>query len=148
MQIGYIGLGAMGSALAGRLLAAHTLGVWDINGSAVGAFEQRGAVAAPTAADLARRSDVVLLCLPRSSDVRQVLFGTGGLAEGLGAGKLVIDQTSGVPSETRQIAQQLAGLGVATTDAPVSGGVAGAAGGTISILASGPDDAYEQALPC
>lgn len=147
MKIGYIGLGAMGGALAGRLLPAHQLVVWDLNGAAVAAFEKRGAKAAPTAADLARECDVVLLCLPRSADVRKLVFGAGGLAEGLTPGKLVIDQTSGVPGETRAIAEKLAQRGVAMIDAPVSGGVAGAAGGTISIMASGTDADYERALP-
>jgi 3-hydroxyisobutyrate dehydrogenase len=147
MQIGYIGLGAMGSALAGRFLPAHPLVVWDLNGAALAAFEKRGAKAAPSAAELARQCDVILLCLPRSADVRNLVFGAGGLAEGLTAGKLVIDQTSGVPGETREIARELAGRGVGMIDAPVSGGVAGAAGGTISIMASGPDADYERALP-
>ncbi|QDL38591.1 NAD(P)-dependent oxidoreductase [Rhodoferax sediminis] len=147
MQIGYIGLGAMGSALAGRFLPTHQLVVWDLNGAAVAAFGKHGAKAAPSAAELARQCDVVLLCLPRSADVRQVIFGAGGLAEGLAPGKLVIDQTSGVPGETREIARQLAERGVAMIDAPVSGGVAGAAGGTISIMASGSDADYDRALP-
>lgn len=147
MHIGYIGMGAMGSALARRLLAAHKLSVWDINGAAVAAFEKLGASVALSAAELARRCDVVVLCLPRSSDVRQAIFGAGGLAEGLSAGKIVIDQTGGIPSETREIAMQLAERGVAMIDAPVSGGVSGAATGTITIMASGPDDIYEKALP-
>jgi 3-hydroxyisobutyrate dehydrogenase len=147
MKIGYIGLGAMGAALAGRLVADHQLTVWDLNGAAVAAFEKLGASAAPSAAELARQCDVVLLCLPRSSDVHKVVFGAGGLAEGLSAGKLVIDQTSGVPGETRAIAEQLAARGVAMIDAPVSGGVAGAKAGTIAIMASGPEDAWHKAQP-
>jgi 3-hydroxyisobutyrate dehydrogenase len=147
MKIGYIGLGAMGSALAGRLVGSHQLSVWDLNGAAVAAFEKLGAAVAPTAAELARRCDVVLLCLPRSSDVRQVMFGPAGLAEGLSAGQLVIDQTSGVPGETRQIAEQLAARGIEMIDAPVSGGVAGAKGGTIAIMASGPEASFGKALP-
>jgi 3-hydroxyisobutyrate dehydrogenase len=147
MHIGYIGLGAMGTALARRLIASHTLSVWDINSAAVAAFEKLGASPAPSGSDLARRCDVLLLCLPRSSDVRQAIFGTGGLAEGLSAGKLIIDQTSGIPSETREVAEQLAARGVAMIDAPVSGGVSGAAAGTITIMASGPQEAYDKALP-
>jgi 3-hydroxyisobutyrate dehydrogenase len=147
MQIGYIGLGAMGSALAGRLLPAHKLVVWDLNDAAVAAFERRGAATASGPAELARQCDMVLLCLPRSADVQQVVFGPGGLAEGLSPGKIVVDQTSGIPGVTQGFAQRLAERGVGMIDAPVSGGVAGAAGGTISILASGPGDTYEKALP-
>jgi 3-hydroxyisobutyrate dehydrogenase len=147
MRIGYIGLGAMGSALAGRFLPANRLVVWDLSSAAVAGFEKRGATAAPSAAELARKCDVLLLCLPRSVDVRQVIFGPGGLAKGLTPGKLVIDQTSGVPGETREIAHLLAERGVDMIDAPVSGGVANAAAGSISIMASGPDAVYEKALP-
>jgi 3-hydroxyisobutyrate dehydrogenase len=147
MQIGYVGLGAMGGALARRLLAERSLTVWDLNRDAVVALEGLGASAAPSAAELARRCDVVLLCLPRSSDVRQLIFGSTGLADGLAPGKLVIDQTSGIPGETRSLARQLAAQGARMIDAPVSGGVSGAAAGTITIMTSGPDDAYEQALP-
>jgi 3-hydroxyisobutyrate dehydrogenase len=147
MNVGYIGLGAMGGALARRLLAAHELVVWDINKAVVAEFEKLGASTAASGAELARRCDVLLLCLPRSSNVRQVIFGPGGLAEGLTAGKIVVDQTSGVPTETREMAEQLAERGVAMIDAPVSGGVGGAAAGTITIMVSGPDEAYEKALP-
>ncbi len=147
MNIGYIGLGAMGGALARQLIGKHTLTVWDINTSAVAAFEKLGARVAHSAAELARQCEVVILCLPRSSDVRQVVFGADGLAQGLAAGTLVIDQTSGFPSETRTIAQQLAERGVAMIDAPVSGGISAANAGTITIMVSGPDDAYENALP-
>jgi 3-hydroxyisobutyrate dehydrogenase len=137
----------MGSALAGRLVGKYPLTVSDLNKTAVAALEKRGASVASSAADLARRCDVVVLCLPRSSVVRQVVFGPGGLAEGLGEGKLVIDQTSGVPSETRDIAARLAEYGVTMIDAPVAGGIPAAEEGTVLIMASGPDDIYEKALP-
>jgi 3-hydroxyisobutyrate dehydrogenase len=147
MKVGYIGLGAMGSALARRLLRDHALSVWDINSAAVAAFEKLGASVAPSAAELARRCDVVLLCLPRSADVHQVIFGTGGLAEGLTPGKIVIDQTSGIPEETRHIARQLAQHGVAMLDAPVAGGVPAAEAGTITIMVSGATETYQAASP-
>jgi 3-hydroxyisobutyrate dehydrogenase len=147
MKVGYIGLGAMGGALARRLAGSHELCVWDLNNAAIASFETLGAASAPSAADLARRCEVVILCLPRSADVRKVVFDRGGLAEGLSAGKLVIDQTSGVPGETFEIAQHLAARGVTLIDAPVSGGISGAAAGTIAIMVSGPDEACQRALP-
>jgi len=147
MHIGYVGLGAMGGALARRLLGQHRLTVWDLNGSAALPLQALGASVAPSARELARACDVVLLCLPRSADVRTLLFGPDGLAAGLGAGKMVIDQTSGVPGETRDIADQLAALGVAMIDAPVSGGTVGAAAGTITIMISGADGDCGRALP-
>lgn len=147
MQIGYIGLGALGSALAGRLLARYPVVVWDINDTAVRRMVEAGARAAESAAELGRLCDVVMVCLPRSSDVRQVVLGEGGVAEGLSSGKMLIDQTSGVPGETRAIATQLAARGVRMLDAPVSGNPMAVAAGTSTIIASGTDDVYESVLP-
>ena len=147
MRIGYIGLGALGSELARRFLPGHTLTVWDLNPAAARAFETAGAGVAPSAAQLARDCDVVLVCLPRSSDVRQLMFGAGGLVEGLSAGKLIIDQTSGVPSETRDIAERLAERGVAMLDAAVSASPHIVAQGAAVLMAGGADDVYERALP-
>ena len=147
MKIGYIGLGALGSELARRFVAAHQLCVWDLNAAAAGQFEKIGVRVAPSAAQLARECEVILLCLPRSSDVRQLIFAPGGLAEGLSPGKLVIDQTSGIPRETKDMAQQLASRGVAMIDAAVSASPHVVAQGTATLMTSGPDAAYERALP-
>jgi 3-hydroxyisobutyrate dehydrogenase len=147
MMIGYIGLGALGGVLARRFLLSHKLVVWDSNPAAVSALEQLGATSAPTAADLGRQCDVVLLCLPRSSDVREVLFGTAGLAEGLSAGKLVIDQTSGIPSETHEIAEHLSVLGVEMIDAAVSASPQIVEKGGATLMASGPDEVFDRAIP-
>jgi 3-hydroxyisobutyrate dehydrogenase len=69
MNVGYIGLGAMGGALASSLLGKQQLSVWDVNQTAVAAFEKLGATVAGSAADLARTSDVVILCQPRTEDL-------------------------------------------------------------------------------
>lgn len=147
MKIGYIGLGALGSALAQRFLPDHSLWVWDINPAAVVVLEKLGAHGAASAAELARECDVILLCLPRSADVHQVIFGPAGLAEGLTAGKLLIDQTSGISSDTREIARQLAARDVAMLDSAVSGSPELVAKGGATLMASGPDEVFERALP-
>ncbi|OUL73702.1 NAD(P)-dependent oxidoreductase [Paraburkholderia hospita] len=147
MRIGYIGLGAMGGALARHLIGKFPLSVFDLNQKAVESFVELGATATATPAELARSSDVILLCLPRSSDVQAALFGPNGVAEGLSAGKIVVDQTSGVPSETRGFARHLEEMDVSLFDAPVSGAMATAIAGTISIIASGPDAAFRKTLP-
>jgi 3-hydroxyisobutyrate dehydrogenase len=147
MRIGYIGLGAMGGALARHLVPKHNLTVFDLNASAVADFTALGARAATSCTELARNCELVLLCLPRSSDVERVLFGADGVAQGLGPGSIVVDQTSGVPDQTRLFARRLEQQGVAMMDAPVSGNQAAAQGGTIAIIASGPRAVYEQALP-
>jgi 3-hydroxyisobutyrate dehydrogenase len=147
MQVGYIGLGAMGGALARRLVGRFPLHILDLNRAVVEQFLHLGARDGNSPADIARACDIVLLCLPRSSDVRQVIFGPGGLAEGLAAGKIIVDQTSGVPEETRRMAADLADRGVTLFDAPVSGPMASVAAGTISIIASGPAAAFSRAQP-
>lgn len=147
MKIGYIGLGALGSELARRFLPAHDLCVWDLNTGAVQEFARHGARAARSPVDLARHSEVVLLCLPRTSDVRQVLFGSGALASALAPGTLVIDQTSGVASETRALAGELASLGIDLIDAAVSASPHIVAQGGATLMAAGPAALYERALP-
>ena len=147
MRIGYVGLGAMGGALSVHLAKAFDLTVFDRNPHAMAALVALGAKAARSPAELARSCDVILLCLPRSSDVQDAIFGPGGLAEGLAPGKLVIDQTSGVPAVTNAIAEKLAALGVAMLDAPVSGGIPAAQSGTVTIIASGPAAAWTTAEP-
>ena len=147
MRVGYVGLGAMGGALASHLVRKHALNVLDLNPAAVASFVERGARAAENGADLARRSEVVLMCLPRSADVRQALFGPNGLAEGLLPGTVVIDQTSGLPSETREFARLLDERGVKLLDAPVSGAMATAIAGTVSIIASGDRHTFDAVRP-
>jgi len=147
MNIGYIGLGAMGGALANHLVRKHSLTVLDLNRDAVARFVEQGAHGAANGAELARRSEVVILCLPRSSDVKQALFGPDGVAAGLARGSVVIDQTSGQPEETRAFAQQLQARGVVMIDAPVSGAMATAVAGTVSIITSGPRATYDRVRP-
>jgi 3-hydroxyisobutyrate dehydrogenase len=144
MKVGYIGLGSMGRPLARQLIGKYELHVWDISATACAEFREMGARVMPTAAALARQCDAVLLCLPRTENVRQVTFGPEGLVEGLAPGTVVIDQTSGVPEETRDIARKLASHGVSMLDAPVAGGVPAAEAGKITIMVSGPEDTYEK----
>ena len=147
VRIGYLGLGAMGGALSAHLAKGHDLTVIDRNPAAVAALVAKGAKAANSAAELARDCDIILLCLPRTSDVRDAIFAPGGLAEGLSPGKLVIDQTSGNPGQTAKIAAELAKQGVQMMDAPVSGGIPAAQAGKVTIIVSGPDAAWVRAEP-
>jgi 3-hydroxyisobutyrate dehydrogenase len=147
MKVGYLGLGAMGGMLARRLVGSHDLTVWDLNRKAVDDLAALGAATATSAADLARRCDAILLCLPRTAAVRDAIFGPAGLAEGLSPGKIVVDQPSGVPGETNEIAGKLAARGVGMIDAPVAGGVAAAAAGTVTVIASGGEKDWHTARP-
>lgn len=145
MEVGYIGLGVMGGALARRLLASKEIHVFDLCAETLTAFARLGAIPAGTPADLARKCDVIFLCLPRSEDVRQAIFGGNGLLEGLSPGKIIIDQTSGDPNETRAMAAELERRGIRVLDAPVSGGPRAAAAGNIAIMVGGPAAVYESA---
>lgn len=147
MKVGYVGLGALGGELARRFLGRHELCVWDLNPQALDTFRGLGATVASSAADLAKQCDAVVVCLPRSSDVLQLVTGPDGLATGLSAGKIVIDQTSGVPAETRQIATLLAELGVPLMDAAVSASPQIVASGGATLMVAGPDELLERARP-
>ncbi|MFJ4048943.1 NAD(P)-binding domain-containing protein [Pseudomonas hunanensis] len=147
MTIGYIGLGAMGSALARQLLAHHPLQVCDLNQQAVATLAAQGAHAVPSLTELAQECSVILLCLPRSANVEQVLFGPGGLYPHLREGTLIIDQTSGIPAQTRAFADRLRARGCSLVDAPVAGGVPAAQAGTITIMLAGQAADCARALP-
>lgn len=147
MEIGYIGLGVMGGALAERLLQSCKLHIYDLNQAAVAALSELGAIAEESPAAMARHCDVILLCVPRSANVREIIYGDGGLLEGLEPGKVIIDQTSGDPTETRKMAAELAQQGITMLDAPVSGGARAAAAGTIAIMVGGTEAAVEQVRP-
>jgi 3-hydroxyisobutyrate dehydrogenase len=147
MNIGYIGLGALGGQLARRFLQDHQLTVWDINATAIRELAELGASVAPTAAELAKRSDVVFLCLPRSADVKNAVFAPDGLAAGLTPGKIVVDQTSGVPEETREIAAALSKSGVLMMDAAVSASPQVVPTGNANLMVSAPDEVLDRAEP-
>ena len=136
MNIGYIGLGAMGGALARRLMLSRKMPVFDTRREIIDAFESEGAIGARDLPVLARESDVNFVCVPTSAVVRDVVFGQGSLAEGLAPGKIVVDQSTGDRTVTRKIAVELDKLGAALVAAPVSGG---AVAGTIAIMCGGPE---------
>jgi 3-hydroxyisobutyrate dehydrogenase len=141
MNIGYVGLGSMGGALARRLQLTHPLRVFDLDPAAVARLVEDGATACASLPDVAAACDVILLCLPKSDHVHAAIFGAEALAKALKPGTLLVDQTTGDPNATQAMAAELAKRGVALIDAPVSGGAAGAAAGTIAImLGAGPEE--------
>lgn len=147
MQVGYIGLGKMGGALAARLQKTLPLLVYDRSEQAIAALVDQGARAAPGLPDLAAACDVILICLPTSDFVREVIFGEDGLDGHLRPGTLIIDQTTGDPAETREMSARLAEAGIHLIDAPVSGGLRGAAAGTIAIMVGAAEPQFDAAMP-
>lgn len=150
MEVGFIGLGAIGHPIAKRLAEQHRLTVWNRTVERAQAFaDETGATVAASPKEVGTGAEVVLTCLPNSPEVEAVLAGTNGdgLAEGLEPGALVIDLTSGIPSSSKRIAEDLAAKQVAYLDAPVSGGTSGAAAGTLTVMVGGSDEAFARALP-
>ncbi len=147
MNIGYIGLGSMGGALARRLLLSQQLTVFDLNPAAVEDCVQAGATAANGVGAIAEGCETVMMCLPTSNEVRSVIFDPDGLRAGLRPGSLVVDMTTGDPKATREMAAELAGDGIEMIDAPVSGGPQGADAGTIAIMVGASADQYARILP-
>jgi 2-hydroxy-3-oxopropionate reductase len=146
-KVGFIGLGIMGAPMAGHLLAAgHTLYSHSRSGVPE-ALRQAGAIACANGADVARQADIVFTMLPDTSDVGKALFGDGGIAAGLSAGKIVADMSSIAPVETKEFAKKINELGCDYLDAPVSGGEVGAKAASLTIMVGGPETAFETVRP-
>jgi 2-hydroxy-3-oxopropionate reductase len=134
--------------MAKNLLAkGHSLVVHSRSRGPVDELVGAGASAATGAADLARRSDIVITMLPDTPDVERVIAGADGVAAGLQRGAIVIDMSSISPSATRRIAAVVAEKGGVMLDAPVSGGEIGAISGTLSIMVGGDSRAFDRARP-
>jgi len=137
-KIGFIGVGLMGKPMTLRLLAAgYRVAVWNRTAAKLAPVTAKGALAKDSPAEVARFADIVLMCVTDQHSVRDVLFGTGGVAEGAGEGKIVVDFSSIAPAAAREVAARLEALGMGYVDAPVSGGTVGAEQGTLAIMAGG-----------
>ena len=135
-RIGFIGLGIMGTPMAGHLIdAGHTLFV-NTRGDVPVAIAGR-AEACASAAEVARHADVIFVMVPDTPDVEKVLFGERGVAEALTAGKTVVDCSSIDPIATQDFAGRIAALGCGYVDAPVSGGEVGAKAASLTIMCGG-----------
>ena len=147
MELGYVGLGKMGGALARRLMRQHRVRAYDLRPTVVQEFAAAGAVPAQDLRTLAESCDVVMTCLPTSHQVRDVLFGPDGLAAHLKPGSIVADMTTGDPTATRAMAAELKARNIELIDAPVSGGPHGAQAGTIAIMVGAPPALYQRLKP-
>ena len=147
-RIGFVGLGTMGAAMAANLRrAGFEVTAWNRTPGRAGDLVALGAVEASTPADVARASDIVVCCVSDTPDVEAVLFGEGGVAEGLAPGGLVIDCSTIAPSATAGFAARLAERGIGFVDAPVSGGSEGAKQATLTIFVGGEAADAERARP-
>jgi 3-hydroxyisobutyrate dehydrogenase len=103
MQLGYVGLGNMGAALARRLLRKDKMRVYDLRRETMARLADQGGIASQSLKALATDSDMVMTCLPTSKEVHQVIFGSDGLASGLKSGSIIADMTTGDPNATREM---------------------------------------------
>ena len=146
MKIGFIGLGIMGAPMCGHLIAAgHELFIHTRKPAPADIASK--AKACPSAAAVAQAAEVILLMLPDTPDVESVLFGKGGVAEGLTKGKTVVDMSSISPMDTKAFAKKIEALGCDYVDAPVSGGEVGAKAASLTIMCGGSEAAFERVKP-
>jgi 2-hydroxy-3-oxopropionate reductase len=148
MQIAFIGLGAMGRHMAANLArGGHAVRGYDLRPDALGGVAVPGLAQVATLAAAVRGAEAVLTSLPDTPDVERVLVGPGGAIEHVAPGTLVVDFSTVSPEATRRMAARLAEKGATLLDAPVSGGVPGAEGGSLTIMAGGDAAAFARARP-
>ena len=148
-RIGFVGLGIMGSRMAAKLArAGYELTVFNRTRATADAWvaEHGGAVADCPAA-VGAASDLVISMVVDGDQVREVLLGEQGVAQGAGAGTLCVDMSTIAPAQTRAIGEDLQGLGIELIDAPVTGSSPKAQDGTLTIMAGGRAEDFERARP-
>jgi len=147
-DIGYIGLGNMGGPMAANLVAAgHEVVGFDVDPAALAAAVANGVIPAASAQDAAASAPVTITMLPAGAQVREVYRGEEGIIAAAPEGALLIDCSTIDVATARAVHQAAAEAGRAMLDAPVSGGVAGAAAGSLTFMAGGAEDAFARAQP-
>ena len=147
-KIGFIGLGIMGQHMSANLLkAGYMVVAYDILPRNLEKIVALGAEAGKSAADVARRSDLVISMVPDSPDVEQVALGKDGIIAAARPGLIYIDMSSILPGVANKVAETLSARGVRCLDAPVSGGETGAQNATLSIMVGGAIELLEEIRP-
>jgi 2-hydroxy-3-oxopropionate reductase len=145
--VGFIGLGIMGEPMARHILdAGFPLVVHNRSRSKVDKLVGAGARDGASPRGVAQQAQVILMCLPDSPDVEDVVLGPDGVFAGA-SGKIVVDMSTISPVVARNLAAQARDLGVDFLDAPVSGGQIGAQQGTLSIMVGGSEQAFQAVMP-
>ena len=147
MNVGFVGLGIMGRPMSSNLMrGGHSLSLHSRSGVPA-ELVALGGRACASGREVAERSAVIFTMVPDTPDVEKALFAPGGVAEGLSAGKVVVDMSSIAPEATRRFAAQVQALGAEYLDAPVSGGDVGARQGTLTIMAGGGQATFDLVTP-
>ena len=147
MNVGFIGLGIMGKPMVVNLIkGGHTLYLSSRSGVPQ-ELTAAGGKSCASAKEVAQKADIIITMVPDTPDVEKVLFGKDGVAEGLSAGKIVVDMSSISPIETKAFAERIKKAGGDYVDAPVSGGEVGAKNAALTIMVGGSEAAFAKVKP-
>ncbi|MCF8103918.1 MAG: NAD(P)-dependent oxidoreductase [Desulfohalobiaceae bacterium] len=148
MKIGFIGLGNMGIPMAKRIQdAGYDLIVYDTSATQMAIMQNYGAVPAESVSMLSKHIKCIILMLPNSQTVKNVIEGEQGLLATLQIGSTIIDMSTSNPLITKKLGAKIERHGSTLIDAPVSGGVGKAETGNLTIMAGGDERAYNQIVP-
>ncbi|MCC1495595.1 3-hydroxyisobutyrate dehydrogenase [Alcanivorax sp. 1008] len=148
MKIAFFGLGHMGGPMATNLLkAGHELTVFDLQSALVDGLAAQGAIAVQQPADAVIDADVVISMLPSGKAVSSLYLGEQGILRHIASSALVIDCSTIDAATAKHVSRQAQQAGISMIDAPVSGGVAGAAAGTLTFICGGSEEQVAQAEP-
>jgi 3-hydroxyisobutyrate dehydrogenase-like beta-hydroxyacid dehydrogenase len=146
-ELGFVGVGRMGGPMTERLLeAGYSLTIFDTDAAQVDALVKKGAKKASSAAEVASAADIVLISLPTPDIVRHVALGENGVARGNRVRTLIDLSTTG-PGVSNIVAKELTQRNISWVDSPVSGGVKGAAAGTLAVMVSCPKPVFAEIEP-
>ncbi|MCA1718924.1 MAG: 2-hydroxy-3-oxopropionate reductase [Actinobacteria bacterium] len=147
-KVGFIGLGIMGGPMAQNLMeTGYELVLYNRTTEKAEEIADDGATVAESPKEVAESCDVVVLMLPDSPQVEEIVEGEDGVLEGLKEGALIVDMSTISPVVTRELAEKIEERGASMLDAPVSGGEPGAQQGTLAIMAGGSEEDFERARP-
>jgi 3-hydroxyisobutyrate dehydrogenase-like beta-hydroxyacid dehydrogenase len=147
-QVGFIGLGLMGSRLARRLHAAGwKIQAWNRSPQPAAELKKEGIAIAPSIADLMAHSDVVLSSLANDAAVRSVYFDEGGVFSTAEPGSIILEMSTISPELSRRLHQEARARGVNLLDVAISGSTPAVDAGTITLLAGGDRETFEQCVP-
>jgi len=147
-ELGYVGLGVMGSSVTRRLLdAGHTVHVWNRTREKAEPLLEAGAQWADSPREVAERADIVFTMVTNTAAVRAVFEGDDGILAGLTPGKIYVDMSTASPANSRALAEQVEAAGAQMLDSPVSGTSITVDQGKASLMVGGDADAFERAKP-
>ena len=146
-NVGFIGLGIMGSPMAGHLIkGGHRVFLHSFGGIPRPLIDA-GGVECANSNEVAHQADIIITMVPDTPHVQDVLFGENGVADALTKGKIVVDMSSISPLATKEFAQKINALGCDYLDAPVSGGEVGAKAASLTIMVGGSEATFAKVKP-